>query len=199
MSAGLRVLPTVRAAAAVPRFAGEVPAIRRRGGPGQDAGAADGSGSSGARLAGGSHAALAADVSGARGLAAEGVSERPARALPRLQRSEAPRDVAQRLDDAVWLLQERGRRLPVPGRGIPVHRGGRAHDVYAAPMAVPDEPQSLSGAGIVSVHGRRDESGEHRARLGQGAVGGQARGAGDGTPGGVRPARVRVHSGARGR
>ena len=45
-----------------------------------------------------------------------------ARAVRQVQRSEAHRHVAQRLDDAVCLLRHRKRCVPLPGRGISFHR-----------------------------------------------------------------------------
>ena len=46
--------------------------------------------------------------------------------------------------------------------------------LHVGAVAISHQPQSVRDAGRVSVHGRRDESREHRTRLGESAVGRQA-------------------------
>src|SRR5579885_1818843 len=157
----------------VSRFAREVPSFWRRGRPGQDESAA-----LGGHLPGGQdrrlrYAASAAHVSGARIVAARLFPpRRSAQVLQELQRVEARRHVAQRLDHALRLLPQRKRRLPVSGRGVSVHRARRADALHVEAVAVPHFAQPLSRAGEFSLHGWSDESGKHRPCLGEGAVGG---------------------------
>ena len=95
----------------------------------------------------------------------------PRELYQQLSRIEARGDVAERVDDALRLLPERERCLPISGRrNFFLSAIDELTHVHAAAVAISDEPQSVSGAGGVSVHGRRDESGEHRARVGEGAV-----------------------------
>ena len=85
--------------------------------------------------------------------------------------SQAHRHLAERLDHALRLFGERERRLPVPGRGISFHRHRRADALHAEAVAISDQPQSLPRQRREAVHGRRDQSRQHRPRLGEGAVG----------------------------
>ena len=118
------------------------------------------------------HAAAAAHVSGTGILAARVLSARRARALVQeIQRVQARRHLAQRLDDALRLLPQRKRRLPISGRGVSLHRSRRADALHAEAMAISDLPQSLPRARQHLRHGRRDEPGQHRPRLGESAVG----------------------------
>ena len=80
------------------------------------------------------------------------------------------------------------------GARISFHRHRRADAFHAAPVAIPHQPQSLSRARRVSVHGRRDESRQHRPRLGEVAVDRQAARAGNGKPARIRSRGLRFHS-----
>ena len=109
--------------AGISRFRGEISPVRRSGGAGENEGAAVRGDLPGASASGRGHAAAAAHVSGARGFADHLFSaRRAARAVREIQRSQAHRHVAERLDDALRLLRHRERCLPLPGRGIFIYR-----------------------------------------------------------------------------
>ncbi len=101
----------------------KISAVWRGGGAGKNQGAAVRSDPPGAQASGRGHAAAAADVSGAGSFADHLFSARcAARAVREVQRSQAHRHVAERLDDAVCLLRHRKRCVPLSGRGISFHR-----------------------------------------------------------------------------
>src|SRR5256885_10112943 len=99
------LLQTVLTAKVVSRIGPQVPAVRWGCGPGENQSASLGSDAPGERSPGLRHAAAAADVSGTRQFTAGVFPARcAAKDLQKLQRIEARGDVAERFDDALWLL-----------------------------------------------------------------------------------------------
>src|SRR6266853_4010256 len=112
-----RFLRTISSTERISRFGSEIPVVRRRGGAGQNESAVVRSDFAGAQASWRRHAAVAADVSGAGGVAHHLFpAGRVSRTLREIQRGEAHSYLAEWLDDALRLLRHRKGCLSVSGR-----------------------------------------------------------------------------------
>ena len=113
-------------------------------------------------------------------------------------RRDVPREMYESYNEAkhvvTWLngsttrfgYCERERHLPVPGRGISIYRHRRADAFHAGAVAISDQPQSLPHRARSRTWPARNQSRQHRPRLGEGAVGGSAARSGNGPAGAIR-------------